>query len=587
MSRVSGLSRVAKTELQIYQKLCQEIGSTRALTGFLLAKYGEYEQLLALEIDHELYDDPSAFADDYLVTKVLSKSMAVPTSYDKEKVAYDKWIQAEDLCRSTNERLKAYRDRPITDWPARDRIVNLAIDFCHEALGPLTRGTLNRVSEEMGFSDGATTAVRRVVTRGRKFSAREVTTTSELLSWGLFCMPDLWKRRLNPHKKHVCEEGSLENRVTGFQVVEHNQLSFVPKNAKTHRAITVENDLNIFVQRGIGKVVRQKLANIGLHLDTQWRVNQALAARASFDALATIDLSSASDTISRELVRLFVPDDWYELMDWARPKYSAYKRDGEVITHKLEKFSGMGNGFTFELETLIFYCVLKAAKVVNSSVAPISAFGDDMICGVDILKDVCEALDFLGLKVNSDKSFGKTTFHESCGADYFKGVNVRPFFLKAEQTTYEDHQFLYLYCNNIRRYANRRNGGYSCDSRFLPAWLCCYCSISPTARVFVPSFDYATNGVVGNWDEAQPSIRWAAAQRGALATNGWSGWLFSGYFRKQVETQQFREGAYVGSLTGVSTDAFTYGRESVRGRVKRGYYKECYTVSWCDLGPWL
>jgi len=146
----------------------------------------------------------------------------------------------------------------------------------------------------MEFGPGATASVKGTVTRGRKFSNSNLTTSQRLLSFGIFCLPHLWKQQ-----------------VKGFTVQDYNELSFVPKNAKTHRAITVETDLNIYVQKGIGSVLKMKLRNIGVNTETQWQVNQKLVSKAFADDLCTIDLSSASDTISFNLVRLFVPSDWF------------------------------------------------------------------------------------------------------------------------------------------------------------------------------------------------------------------------------------------------------------------------------------
>lgn len=550
--------RVANLELQILKKTCQQIDTPRSLTVYMLAHYGEIGQLLDLKINPLNYVDHHSFADDYLVTEMIKKSKSLSTGLDLEQVAYSKWLSAEQQCFAANELLESYRLGLVT--PTRsptDHIIARAIQICNKTLGRLTPKTLEIIYESMEFGPGATASVKGIVTRGRKFTNPTPTTTQQLLDFGLFCLPHMWKEQVH-----------------GFAIQEYNELVFVPKNAKTHRAITIESDLNIFVQKGIGAVIKQRLRNIGIDTENQWKVNRHLAQRAWRDSLCTIDLSSASDTISLNLVELFVPHDWFDLMCWARPEFTKY-RD---TVHRLEKFSGMGCGFTFELETLIFHSVLLACKEIRSCTLPVSTFGDDMICSVDIMDDVVNALSFLGLKVNGDKSFGKSTFHESCGADFFKGQSVRPFYLRYGNFDHEEEFCNYLYCNLLRRYASHRNGGDSCDGRFLPAWLYCFTRIKPAKRLFVPNWDYEAVGVVGNLDEASRTVRWERR-------NGASHWIFSARVREPVETQRYRVGAYIASLSRMTS--FTKGREALRGRTHPAANKNFTSLSWGNLGPWI
>lgn len=92
----------------------------------------------------------------------------------------------------------------------------------------------------------------------------------------------------------------------------------------------------------------------------------------------------------------------------------------------LEKFSSMGNGFTFELETIL-YRTLAATVCGRSSV---SAFGDDLIVLSDMFRDVLATLRFFGFTPNEKKTFGEGPFRESCGGDFFNGKPVRAHYLK-------------------------------------------------------------------------------------------------------------------------------------------------------------
>jgi len=56
----------------------------------------------------------------------------------------------------------------------------------------------------------------------------------------------------------------------------------------------------------------------------------------------------------------------------------------------------------------------------------VRVYGDDIIVPVDTLVHVIRYLEAFGLKVNTDKTFGTGKFRESCGGDYYDGVDVTP-----------------------------------------------------------------------------------------------------------------------------------------------------------------
>jgi hypothetical protein len=147
---------------------------------------------------------------------------------------------------------------------------------------------------------------------------------------------------------------------------------------------------------------------------------------------ATIDLSNASDTVCRVLVELLLPDDWHTLLSQLRSPFTRFSPDGKKKNRRwylLEKFSSMGNGFTFELETLIF-CSL--AHAVGCKIGLDSfVYGDDIIVPEDRAADVLAVLRYVGFTPNQAKTFtGASNFRESCGGDFFFGHDVRPFYIK-------------------------------------------------------------------------------------------------------------------------------------------------------------
>lgn len=82
--------------------------------------------------------------------------------------------------------------------------------------------------------------------------------------------------------------------------------------------------------------------------------------------------------------------------------------------HLLSKISPMGNGFTFELMSLILASVCRVLDGDSS------VFGDDIIIATDQAERLKELLTEVGLQVNNDKSFTSGPFRESCGGNYHK-----------------------------------------------------------------------------------------------------------------------------------------------------------------------
>lgn len=210
-------------------------------------------------------------------------------------------------------------------------------------------------------------------------------------------------------------------------ITTHNKISFVPKTARTHRTIAVEPLLNGYVQKGIDNVFRRKLKRVGIDLSDQSR-NQEMARVGSLndseESFVTIDLASASDSISTGLVRNLLPPEWFYLLDRTRSKN--YELAGKV--RRYNKFCSMGNGFCFPLETLIFVSVCSAC---GCGVAgdDFSVYGDDIIVRKKFADKVIWLLNKLGFVTNKSKTFLNGPFRESCGADWFGGRNVRPFTL--------------------------------------------------------------------------------------------------------------------------------------------------------------
>jgi hypothetical protein len=165
-------------------------------------------------------------------------------------------------------------------------------------------------------------------------------------------------------------------------------------------------------------------------------------------SLATLDLSSASDSISYELVSLLMPPCWFTILDEVRSPIVDI--DGEE--HKCEMFSSMGNGFTFELESLLFYALAKATAYFTRTRGKISVYGDDIIVPVQMAEHLTQVLDYFGFSLNPEKSFWSGPFRESCGGHYHLGEDITPFFIRKPIKTLVD---LIHLLNAVRLWCSR------------------------------------------------------------------------------------------------------------------------------------
>jgi hypothetical protein len=207
-----------------------------------------------------------------------------------------------------------------------------------------------------------------------------------------------------------------------------NKVVLVPKDAKTLRSIAAEPSADSFIQLGIGKLMRERLALHGVDLSSQ-ETNRDLASYGSLTGkVATIDLSMASDTAAKVVIDTLFPTDWLLAMKACR---SAHWRMGGA-SGWYNKFSSMGNGYTFEMETILFYATASAvAEELGIPAWEVMVFGDDITIGVEGFDLLTRALSFLGFTVNASKSYNSGVFRESCGKDYFLGTNVRPYFVRS------------------------------------------------------------------------------------------------------------------------------------------------------------
>lgn len=208
----------------------------------------------------------------------------------------------------------------------------------------------------------------------------------------------------------------------------------VPKSIKTNRFVSSEPAGFMFAQLGLMDYMYEELHKRFPHnvsLDDAEKHNRLLLQRLPKDEyeivsssthtrrfkvrcaipFATIDLSDASDHVSRRLVSQLLPD-WKQYLFSVRSTFARFP-DGEIVP--LRTFAPMGSGVCFPVLTAV---CLGICKYVCGDL-PFSVYGDDIIVPCTCYPYVVELLTKSGLVVNTAKSCSTGMYRESCGREVF------------------------------------------------------------------------------------------------------------------------------------------------------------------------
>lgn len=268
--------------------------------------------------------------------------------------------------------------------------------------------------------------------------------------------------------------------------IQQDFFDFVPKNFKSLRTISIGNDGNTLLQLSLGRAIRRKLKRF-YNLDMQHELHKKIVKDSSITrSHATVDIKNASNSVCKNVVKRLLPPIWFDLLNKSRH----HKTQIGNYVHDLELFSSMGNGFTFELETIIFLAIamtLPHSTILTNKGGDISVFGDDIICRDEDYDLLVKRLTHFGFKVNEDKSFsGDSWFRESCGADYFSGINVTPTYLRGE-VDINNLQTMYVLANKIRQMSLNLFGLEPWNSRFAKAYSIARKAIPSEFRITGPA----------------------------------------------------------------------------------------------------
>jgi hypothetical protein len=399
---------------------CEGLSTPRALSVAILARYGEWAQLQQLRLrSPSEYLSADHYKKDALATELLRKCK-LDTGNDTEQAAHVTFWASETHCASSNARLSRFLpESMLIESIPEDRVVHFIDEWRKEirlAVGSLPGYLTPR------FSGGSTYAdVGKLITIPDKMSSvPTVYQDSQSL------LPFFWETSWG---RAVCRRREIP------EVVRGNIFFTVPKDSDKDRGCCKEASIPVSLQLDVGQWMRRGLlSGFGIDLKHDQDLHRKLAQKASVDGLkATIDMSNASDTVCRVLVKLALVREpmLYSLLDSLRAPMTRIRKDGKDVWVKVEKFSSMGNGFTFELETLLFASMARAVcRVEGGDPFDVNCYGDDLIVPTEHAASVLSALRFFGFVPNEKKSFKEGPFRESCGGDFYDGKPVRAHYLK-------------------------------------------------------------------------------------------------------------------------------------------------------------
>lgn len=249
-----------------------------------------------------------------------------------------------------------------------------------------------------------------------------------------------------------------------------SRLKFVPKNWKKTRSICMEPVLFQWAQQGVRLWYEHHLSTSILRraVTIQDQTGNQLAAcfGSEFGTVDTIDLSSASDSVSWVLVKRIFPAKVCKYLAATRTRLvEVPDQDEPVMVHK---FAPMGSALCFPVQSTIYSAVVYAAGIAATydlndrlefesllkridrrflqklfknyndfglfPFQPFRVYGDDIITDSRLTSIVVRMLRQLGFEVNNEKSFvGNQAYRESCGKHYFDGFDVTPFYFRVKK----------------------------------------------------------------------------------------------------------------------------------------------------------
>lgn len=248
-----------------------------------------------------------------------------------------------------------------------------------------------------------------------------------------------------------------------------SRLEFVPKDWKKTRSINMEPVSFQYAQQAVRlwyeDYLDKSILKNHIFIKDQSR-NQRAAYYGSISSnLDTIDLSSASDSVSLELVKSIFPPQILKYLLGTRSRLVLLPNEEEP--REMQKFAPMGSALCFPVQSTIYSAIIMMVSIADaydrdlwagdtitdlnldeayhtcyakvrtkfwtSAYRRFLAYGDDLIVDNAITSNVVRALSDLSFSVNEEKSYvGSSAYRESCGKHYCDGIDVTPFVFKVK-----------------------------------------------------------------------------------------------------------------------------------------------------------
>lgn len=222
------------------------------------------------------------------------------------------------------------------------------------------------------------------------------------------------------------------------------RFKFVHKTVGKPRGICIEQNETQFLQQKYKRLLYRYIESHPMTLYrikfTDQSINADLALLSSVTGQdATIDMSEASDRVSRKLVSaLFRGLDIHDHLMALSTKWidfpKKYLEEGMPASMMTEKYAPMGSGLCFPVMTLVHWALCRA--IIKLSMQPddyrerVYVYGDDIILPTECIEAIFTYLPRFGMKLNMNKSFYRSKFRESCGIHAYNGVDITPVYFK-------------------------------------------------------------------------------------------------------------------------------------------------------------
>lgn len=188
----------------------------------------------------------------------------------------------------------------------------------------------------------------------------------------------------------------------------HSRACAVPKDFRGPRYIAIEQKELQFLQQALKEWLYHHVP-FRTHHQVQFERQDVHRAWLFQPEAASLDLSDASDYVSRRLVWTLFPEPWRKLLFSLRSTFVVLP-SGHVAP--IRSFALMGSALCFPVEALVHWA---CAKLSCSRF--VSVYGDDIIVERRAVPQVLENLETCGLRPNYNKTCYRTRFRESCGLD--------------------------------------------------------------------------------------------------------------------------------------------------------------------------